>query len=494
MSTGNYDFDNFVRVDCALPPDEFWINAVHETAHFTLTKCSFYGLLCFFLRQDARDARSPFAHSLLRLEQAFECVNECYARTKELLLCTKFSIGSQTERARILEGQRGQPYYARYHMERMEPLLLQYETVSRSPVFPDFLFLMAANADISPLLETDLTDPKRVLSRILAQSKELYPDDRLQQLIETFLRLVQRLPAEKITVRRLAQESGLTIVKQSAKGMFQFFSQLEHALSFRPEMKELLAQNRKRMEREEYPLLTEENLAYSYQQSLTDCVIPALLHDRFRREATKSPVFRPEKTVLTIYMEPERLLPPRLVQKHSLPLGDRSAFLQFKDTKSGISYSGAFAKDVTEFRRLLDLYPGAVYLYLDDYARYQEAGGFRSKPVFFRTDVPWDELETEMSTQGARIERFFLQRYSDSVFFFFGFDLMENIIFSMLAFWELKKILSAVQTSRIAPCVSHADCYGALGWEVFRDVIAGVTEDIQFGQLTSKSFRQLRML
>ena len=41
MSTGNYDHDNFVRVDCAVGPEEFLVNAVHEVAHFTLVKQSF---------------------------------------------------------------------------------------------------------------------------------------------------------------------------------------------------------------------------------------------------------------------------------------------------------------------------------------------------------------------------------------------------------------------------------------------------------------------
>lgn len=90
MSTGNYDHDNFVRVDCAASSEQFRINAIHETAHFSLIKQSFFGLLCFFLRQDTRDARSPLEPAQRTLEQAFECTNECYARAKELFLCTHF--------------------------------------------------------------------------------------------------------------------------------------------------------------------------------------------------------------------------------------------------------------------------------------------------------------------------------------------------------------------------------------------------------------------
>lgn len=92
MSTGNYDHDNFVRVDCAASSEQFRINAIHETAHFSLIKQSFFGLLCFFLRQDTRDARSPLEPALRTLEQAFECTNECYARAKELFLCTPISL------------------------------------------------------------------------------------------------------------------------------------------------------------------------------------------------------------------------------------------------------------------------------------------------------------------------------------------------------------------------------------------------------------------
>ena len=42
MSTGNYDHDNFVRVDCAASSEQFRINAIHETAHFSLIKQSFF--------------------------------------------------------------------------------------------------------------------------------------------------------------------------------------------------------------------------------------------------------------------------------------------------------------------------------------------------------------------------------------------------------------------------------------------------------------------
>jgi len=125
MSTGNYDHDNFVRVDCAASSEQFRINAIHETAHFSLIKQSFFGLLCFFLRQDTRDARSPLEPAQRTLEQAFECTNECYARAKELFLCTPFPSADLRQREAILAAQRAQPYFGRYHMERLTPILLQ---------------------------------------------------------------------------------------------------------------------------------------------------------------------------------------------------------------------------------------------------------------------------------------------------------------------------------------------------------------------------------
>ena len=94
MSTGNYDHDNFVRVDCAASSEQFRINAIHETAHFSLIKQSFFGLLCFFLRQDTRDARSPLEPALRTLEQAFECTNECYARQSCFNMIWRFGVPS----------------------------------------------------------------------------------------------------------------------------------------------------------------------------------------------------------------------------------------------------------------------------------------------------------------------------------------------------------------------------------------------------------------
>ena len=495
MSTGNYDYDNFVRVDCALPPSEFWINAVHETAHFTMIKRSTFGLFCFFLSQDTSDARSPLVQSLQRLEQAFECVNECYARTKELLLCTEFPSVTRRKQENILNEQRSRPYYARYHMERLQPLLLQYKKTSLSPVFPDDLFLMSANVDMAPLLEIDLTNAEKVQSLIFEQPERLYPDHRLQLLLQSYMRLAQRLPAKKITAELLSEKSGLPFMPQTAEAMREFFLKMEQAFSFRPPLKELIQRNIERLSLNDFPLLTEENLVLSFQLSLSDCVIPSTLHHRFRTLQTEPPVFRPEKNVLTIFLEPEKMLGPAQLQKEPLPIGPRSAFLHFTDTKNGTDFSSAFAADLAEFRALLDLYPGVVYLYLDDYSRYHAAGGFRSMPIFFRADIPWNGLEAELSAQGTAVRRFFLQKYSDSVFFFFGFDPLGNVIFSLFAHWELKKIFIDLQRGALIRCgESDADCYGIHGWNTFRDLIAAVTEDIDYGRLDRTSFDKLRIL
>lgn len=141
--------------------------------------------------------------------------------------------------------------------------------------------------------------------------------------------------------------------------------------------------------------------------------------------------------------------------------GPQSALLQFMDTCAGLTFSSAYIADLTEAHPLLDSYPGVVYLYLDDYTPYHRLGPFRSSPVFFRADVPWKDLGTELTLQGFRIERAFLQRYSDSVFFFFGFDPLGNVVFSMLAYWEIDKIHTALADGAFTLCgPSDADRYG----------------------------------
>ena len=46
--------------------------------------------------------------------------------------------------------------------------------------------------------------------------------------------------------------------------------------------------------------------------------------------------------------------------------GPRSALLRFTDTRAGLIFCDAYIADLMEARLLLDLYPGGVYLYLDD--------------------------------------------------------------------------------------------------------------------------------
>ena len=412
MSTGNYDHDNFVRVDCAASSEQFRINAIHETAHFSLIKQSFFGLLCFFLRQ-----------------QAFECTNECYARAKELFLCTPFPSADLRQREAILAAQRAQPYFGRYHMERLTPILLQ------------------------------------------------------------------RYPPERITERLLAREAGISCAPLSTRPAARFFRRLAAAVPARPTLQSLLAANLQRLRDNPYPAPTAESLKTAFRLSLSDCVVPAALEPRFSYRQTSAPVFRPERNILCIFLEPEVLLPPDQLMNQSICPGPRSALLRFTDTRAGLIFCDAYIADLMEARLLLDLYPGGVYLYLDDYAQYHRLGPFRSSPVFFRSDVPWNELKTELTVQGFHMERIFLQRYSDSVFFFFGFDPLGNVVFSMLAHWEIDKIYTALAGKAFTLCGrSDAERYGPFPWYVYRDLIAAVTEDRTYGCMDYSTFHGLRFL
>lgn len=497
MSSGNYDHDNFVRVDCAVSPEQFRINAVHETAHFTLVKQSFFGLLCFFLRQDTRDARSPLEPALRTLEQAFECTNECYARTKELLLCTPFPTVESKEREALFAAQRTQPYFCRYHMERLEPILLQYDTAVRCPLFPDCLFLMAAEVDITPLLDCGFSDLRRLQSLILSQPGDLYPDHRLTLLLQAFSSLLRRCPPEHITERLLAREAGIHCASLSLRTETRFLRRLAAAFPDRLTLQSLLAANLRRLCDTPYLYLspTAENLAVTFRLSLSDCVIPASLEPRFPIQPNSAPVFRPERNVLCILLQPEALLPPERLSRQVICPGPRSALLQFTDTHAGLTFSSAYIADLAEANLLLDIYPGVVYLYLDDYLQYHHLGPFRSSPVFFRADVPWNDLDSELTLQDFRLERAFLQRYSDSVFFFFGFESLGNVVFSMLAHWEIDKIRAALAEGALTLCgPSDADCYGPYPWHAFRDLIAAVTEDRAYSRVDYSTFRRLRLL
>lgn len=493
MSTGNYDHDNFVRVDCAVPAREFYLNAVHEVSHFSMIKQSFFGLLYFFLRQDTRDARSPFAPGLRTLEQAFERTNECYARTKELLLCTSFPSASPREREAILNTERAKSYYGRYHMERLEPALLSYDLAARCPLFPDRLFLMAAEVDVSPLLDCGFDSLSHLQTLILSNPKELYPDHRLDLLLQAFSTLLRRHPPERITERRLTHAAGISCLPLSTRSIKRFFRRMAAAFPDRPVLRSLLADNLQRFSAIPYPTPTAERMEESFRLSLSDCVIPAALEPRFRLEQNQSPVFRRERNVLLLFLEPESLIPPQVYP--TFQKSPRSAVLRFTDTRAACTFTDAYVPDLDDLRPLLETYPGALYLYLDDYALYHRLGPFRAAPVFFRADVPWKGLAPLLALQGFRIERIFLQRYSDCVFFFFGYDPLGNVVFSMLAHWELDKIHAALREGMVTPCgPSDSDCYGPWPWHIFRDLIAAVTEDQSYGRMGYSAFRRLRLL
>ena len=495
MSTGNYDHDNFVRVDCAAPPEQFYINAVHETAHFLLVKQSFFGLLCFFLRQDTRDARSPLEPALRTLEQAFECTNECYARTKELLLCTSFPTLPPQARESLLAAQRAQPYFGRYHMERLEPILRPYDLAARCPLFPDRLFLMPAQVEVTPLLTGGFSDLRGLQSLILHHPEALYPDHRLALLLQALAALLRRCPPEQITERMLTREAGIRCTPLSTRSMSHFFRRLAAAFPDRPMLQFLASANLRRLSDNPCPRPTAESLAVTFRLSLSDCVIPFALESRFPFRQSAPPVFRPGRNVLCIFLQPEVLLPPELLDRQAIRPGPRSALLRFTDTRAGCTFSDAYLDDLADLQLRLDLYSGVVYLYLDDYASYHRLGPFRSSPVFFRSDVPWNDLEMELSLQGCRIERGFLQRHSDSVFFFFGFDPLGNTVFSMLAYWEMEKIRAALAEGALTLCgPSDAERYGPHPWHAFRDLIAAVTEDRDYGRMGYNTFHGLRLL
>lgn len=257
----------------------------------------------------------------------------------------------------------------------------------------------------------------------------------------------------------------------------------------------LASANLRRLSDNHCPRPTAENLAVTFRLSLSDCVIPFALESRFPFQQSAPPVFRPGRNVLCIFLQPEVLLPPELLGRQAICPGPRSALLRFTDTRAGCTFSAAYLDDLADLQLRLDLYSGVVYLYLDDYASYHRLGPFRSSPVFFRSDVPWNDLEMELSLQGCRIERGFLQRYSDSVFFFFGFDPLGNTVFSMLAYWEMEKIRAALAEGALTLCgPSDAERYGPHPWHAFRDLIAAVTEDRDYGRMGYKTFHGLRLL
>ena len=496
MSAGNYDHDHFVRVDCAASAEQMRVSAVHETAHLTLATQSFWGLLCFFLHKDTQDARSRSTAALRILEQAFECTNECYARAKELLLCTSFPAADPSKQEKLLAMQHEQPYFSRYHMERLTPILRQYDAAARCPLFPDQLFLIAAETDVSPLLDGNFTDAHRLQSLILDRPAELYPDHRLALLLQAFSGLLRRIPPEQITVDLLCREASIHAVPLSTHALIRFFDGLAAAFPNHMELQSLSAYNRRHLRATPYSPPTPETLTAFFYHSLADNVVPFALERRFSRLPHSKAAFRPEQNILRISFQPETICPPALLSRKNIHPGPCAAFFQFGDTHAGIFFSPLlYSADLTKARRCLDRYSGAVYLYLDDYTKYHCAGPFRSSPVFFRCDVPWNDLESQCKAQGFQIRRAFLQRYTDSVFFFFGYDGLNNVVFSMLPHWELSKIRGAFDRGAFTACGAlDADCYGPHPWHTFRDIIAAAAEDRTYSRMDQATFRRLRLL
>ena len=199
--------------------------------------------------------------------------------------------------------------------------------------------------------------------------------------------------------------------------------------------------------------------------------------------------------MLGIFLEPAGVLRADLVEQNQLPLGPRSAMLRFTDTAAGVHYSDTFASDLEQFRPLLDLYRGSVYLFLDDYPAWRKQGGFRSAPVFFRVDVPWGEMGAQLALAGVQLRYFFLQAYSESAFFFFGMLPGGDVLCSMLAYWEMEKIGRLVQEGRLLRCPDAPEaCYGRMGWRAFRDLMAAMTEDRAYGRLEESEFLRRRIL
>ncbi len=243
MKEGNYSFEDLVRIDCNLPPKDFFISAVHEVAHFTLTKQTTFGLLCFFLSQDTDLGGTRLSQTLHLLERASEGVQETYARTIEFLLGYDFPSLSPEQRREILKDQEKQPYYLRFRMDLLEPLLLHCEAEMHSPVFPHDLFFMAANIDIIPLLQAGLTDSRRILMILQQNPKRFHPDYRFRLVIQTYLNLRKQLPASLIHPQLLAAECGLEYHANIYANLPQLLSEMAALHDFLPQTQMVMMEN-----------------------------------------------------------------------------------------------------------------------------------------------------------------------------------------------------------------------------------------------------------
>ncbi len=229
--------------------------------------------------------------------------------------------------------------------------------------------------------------------------------------------------------------------------------------------------------------------------SLYDYVIPYALGDRFQHVKSVQPVFRDHKNVLTIYLQPDKSFGAELARYVTVQSGPRSALLLFVDTKAGTRYSAAYVSDLSEYILPLQYYSGTVWLYLDDYETFHNMHLPHPKKVFFRCDAAWCQFSAELRKHEIKLEQFFLQRYTDSTIFFFGFDAHGNVIFSMLANWELPKITAAVSSGTYKPCAYTNDIqFGGCPWYTFRDLIAAVTENAEYSNVSYSTFLSMRII
>ncbi len=226
--------------------------------------------------------------------------------------------------------------------------------------------------------------------------------------------------------------------------------------------------------------------------SVTDCVIPYALVDRFDYVQSTLPIFGRHKNIVSIYLSPNERSITQYGISADVSAGPYSAFLRFYDTKSATVFSDVFIQDIREFGIAFQLYPGTVWLYLDDYQVFHAMGLSYPKRVFFRADISWLQLEPLLQRNQIVLSEIFVQRYSECVVFFFGSDSHGNIIFSMLADWELPKIHGAVSAGKYRPCSS--DRLGGHPWHAFRDVIASVTENVGYGSMDMKTFLNMRII
>lgn len=435
---------------------------------------------------------NPACEPALRvLEQAVERTSECYARTAELLFDPAFFSASPAEQSRILAERRAAPYWSRYQMEWLEPLL-QTRASRSSPVFPHLLFLLSAHVDVSPLLRADLTDGAQIRTLLLQNPRQLCPDRRLPILIQTFVRLLDALPPSQITCRRLMEASGLPFPPPGGNQR-DFLRRLRNESRLSPGLRQLLDHNLALLGTDDIRFLDLPVISTAFQLSLTDSAIPYLLRPRFSEEQLVLPAFRPARNVAALMLGAPDLLFFRSGERAVPPQRAWSAALRFWDTHSAIRFPAALVQDIRQLRPVLEQYRGALYFYLDDYGPVLTAQVLGRTPAFFRVDLPWDQMGEELARQGFPVQYVLLQRYSETVFFSFCFG-GGNAAFSMHFHWELQKAFRAFYGGGLTPLPDSGPCYGPFRWEQLRDLMAAVTEDQAYAGLSYSEFRALRLL